>query len=162
MTVDAIVVGILAILLLGLAIYLWIDRKKWFKKSLQRMTQNYTLQEELNETKSLLDALDEENAELTVKCNQYEALIGERLDAIPEVDCYEVDCEKCLVGDCPYNIDENDGVGGFSNMLDDDIEAGHIAFKKPCCSCWNGVYNIPACIDCGPENNYENYTPMYY
>lgn len=172
MTVDTIVVGILAILFLGLAIYLWIDRKKWFKKSLQRMTQIYALQEDLKETVSLFAALDDENAQLTVKCNQYEALIGERLDEIFEVNCCEVDCEKCLVRNCKLRdkkdecnqkrCDSGECCKTCSVEGCPDKEKSDISFKKPCCSCDNGVYNTAECVGCGPENSYENYTPIKY
>lgn len=152
MTVDVIVVGIFAILFLGLAIYLWIDRKKWLKKSLQRMIQICTLQEELKETKSLLDALDKENEHLCVEVNQYEALLQTRLDEIPVAD---ISGSEAVYP----SENEDDGVGGWSK---DDIDCNSTSFKKPCCSCDNGVYNTAECIGCGPENSYENYAPIKY
>ena len=180
MTVDVIVVGILAILILGLAIYLWIDRKGWIETAKDAARTCEMIKESYKDLDSLAQALDEENVELTVKCDQYEALLKTRLDEIPvaEVDCCEVDCEKCLVGDCPYNLDDEkddcnyekcDSGECCKKCASDDCpdrkgSAAYIdiAFKKPCCSCENGVYDPTECIGCTAANGYENYEPMKY
>ena len=155
MTVDVIVVGILAILLLGLAIYLWIDRKGWIETARDAADTCKTIKEAYKDLDSFARALDDENVELTVKCNQYEALLQTRLDDIPVADVYfsaEVaypscrgeQCYECEIGECPsrLNLEEMD--------------------KKPCCSCENGVYDPTECIGCTEANGYENYEPMKY
>lgn len=153
MTVDTIVVGILAILFLGLAIYLWIDRKKWIETAKDAARTCGAAKEAYKDLDSFAKALDDENAQLTVKCNQYEALLGKRLDDIPVADLDECNQERCDSGECCETCE----VEGCP-----DKEKSDISFKKPCCSCDNGVYNTAECIGCDPENSYENYTPIKY
>lgn len=161
MTVDTIVVGTIAILLLGLAIYLWIDRKGWMEIARDAAESYRTAKEAYKELDSFAKALDQENAELTVKCNQYEAILGQRLDDIPVANLDECNQEKCDSGECCKTC-------GVEGCPDKELQAipyvrnSDISFKKPCCGCWNGVYNIPACEDCSSENSYENYTPIKY
>lgn len=152
MPASTIIVSAIAILFFGLAIYLWIDRKNWIKKARDAAETCKTIKEVYKELGSFVRALDEENVELTVKCNQYEALLQTKLDEIPVADISG--------GETVYQSEnEDDGVGGWSK---DDIDCNSTSFKKPCCSCWNGVYNPTRCVGCTPESNYENYTVMKY
>lgn len=153
MTVYTIVVGILAILFLGLSVYLWIDRKRWIEIARDAAETYRTAKEAYKELDSFTKALDKENEQLTVKCYQYEALLGERLDDIPVANLDECNQEKCDSGECCKTCD----VEGCP-----DKEKMGISFKKPCCSCDNGVYDVTECIGCGPDNNYENYKPLKY
>lgn len=189
MTVDVIVVGIFAILFLGLAIYLWIDRKGWIETAKDAARTCAAAKEAYKDLDSFAKALDDENVELTVKCNQYEALLGQRLDEIPVADVYfsaEVaypscrgeQCHTCEIKYCPSRLDdipvadldecnqERCDSGECCETCEvegcPDKEKSDISFKKPCCSCDNGVYNTAECIGCGPENSYENYTPIKY
>lgn len=117
MTVGVIIIGILAILLLGLAIYLWIDRKGWIETAKDAARTCGAIKEAYKDLDSFAKALDDENVELTVKCNQYEALLKTRLDDIPVADVYfsaEVaypscrgeQCRTCEIEYCPSNMYE--------------------------------------------------------
>lgn len=133
MSLSTILLTIALIIVLGAAIYLWIDKKDWIETAKDAARTCGAIKEAYKDLDSLTRALDAENEQLTVKCNQYEALLKTRLDEIPVADipeCYTTNCS------------EEDSV------------------KKPCCSCWNGVYNIPACEDCNSQNGYENYVAM--
>lgn len=181
MTVDVIVVGILAILLLGLAIYLWIDRKGWIETAKDAVRTCGAIKEAYKDLDSLTKALDEENTELVLKCNQFEALLKTRLDEIPVADVYfsaEVaypscrgeKCYTCEIEDCPSRLDECNQERCDSGECCETCaaegcpcnEKGDISSKKPCCSCENGVYDPTECIGCTEANGYENYEPMKY
>lgn len=156
MTVDVIVVGILAILLLGLAIYLWIDRKGWIEMARDAARTCGAIKEAYKDLDSLAKALDDENAELTVKCNQYEALLQQRLDDIPVADLGKCNQGKCDSGECCKTCVSDDCPDRVRNFYPEQPKV------KPCCSCENGVYDPTECIGCTEANGYENYEPMKY
>ena len=188
MTVDVIVVGILAILILGLAIYLWIDRKGWIETAKDAARTCEMIKESYKDLDSLAKALDEENTELTLKCNQYEALLKTRLDEIPVADiafepeaaypsCRGEECRTCEVETCLSRLDDIPVSADECNQEKCDSgeccetcssegcpykEKNDISFKKPCCACENGVYDPTECIGCTAANGYENYEPMKY
>ena len=154
MSLATLLLAIALVIIVGITLYLWSDNKD-LKNDLSSSTILCSqLNVEHKELKSLFDELDEENVQLTVKCNQYEALLKTRLDDIPVADVYfsaEVaypscrgeKCRTCEIECCPSRLD--------------DIPA-----NKPCCTCENGVYDPAECIGCTEANGYENYEPMKY
>ena len=127
MSLSTILLTIALIIVLGAAIYFWSDYKDYRQKYRDAIAVCQSLDNELREAHSFQKALDDENEQLTVKCYQYEALLKTRLDDIPVAD------------------------------LDEFCQEDKEKIRKPCCLCWNGVYNIPACEDCCEANGYENY-----
>lgn len=177
MSLATLLLAIALVVISGAAIYLWVDRKDWIETAKDAARTCGAIKEAYKDLDSFARALDDENAELTVKCSQYEALLKTRLDEIPVADiaftpeaaypsCRGKTCWTCDIENCASRCDadrcaseeccETCAAEGCPYRENNDI-----SFKKPCCTCENVASYAPAeCFNCNEANGYENYKPM--